>query len=87
MEVQLAAWSSERLGEVLWYRNGWKRGKRSADTKWTYFFFIFTVFSNVHKGNNAANLHIPITQIQQTHLDVAAFALSLPFFFFFRFVH
>ena len=40
MEVQLAAWSSERLGEVLWYRNGWRRGKRSADTKWTFFFFF-----------------------------------------------
>jgi len=46
-------------------------------------FFIVTVFSNVHKGNNAANLRIPITQIQQTNLDVAAFALSFPFFLFF----
>jgi len=48
-------------------------------------FFIVTVFSNVHKGNNAANLRIPITQIQQTNLDVAAFALSFPFFLFFSF--
>lgn len=84
MEVQLAARSSERLGKSCGTETGGEEGRGLLIPN-GLIFFIVTVFSNVHKGNNAANLHIPITQIQQTNLDVAAFALSFPFFLFLSF--
>lgn len=82
--MQLAARSSERLGKSCGTETGGEDG-RSLLIQMDLFFPIFTVFSNVHKGNNAANLRIPITRIQQTNLDVAAFALLLPFFLFVSF--
>lgn len=82
MEVQLAARSSERLGEVLWYRNGWRRGKRSADTKWTYFFFIFSLFKCTQREQCSKPLY---TNHSDSTFRCCCICSVTPFFLFLSF--